>query len=191
MFNWQTAKSSPKFICENRSGATKAQSIITLSTPISNRSKNRESYENSDKNSAQIAMQSQLQTCKRYQTNDNMFNTVPHKASKRHKTSMDKPEIKQRRTAWNQQKSVKIIPNENVIIRICKKLFRKWLPVWMVSVYNETKTKSSSNWATKIVSGNNNTNNNKKKTKIICKDTHKFIYSFFFHTLKTKWKKLV
>lgn len=91
-------------------------------------------------------MQSQLQTRKRHQANDNMLNTAVHcNPSKLHETLMDKPEIKRQRTPWNQQKSVQIIPNENVIIRICKKLFRKWLPVWMVSAYNETKTKSSSN----------------------------------------------
>lgn len=85
-------------------------------------------------------MQSQLQTRKRYQTNISMLNTAPYKQSKQHETLMDKPDAKRLRTPWHrQQKSVQIIPNENVIIRICKKLFCKWLPVLMVSAYNETK----------------------------------------------------
>lgn len=92
-----------------------------------------------------IVMQSQLQTRKRYQTNVSMLNTAQYKQSKQHETLMDKPEAKRLRTPWNPQKSVQIIPNENVVIRICKKLFRKWLPVLMVSAYNETKTKSPSN----------------------------------------------
>lgn len=113
-----------------------------------NRSEKHENCGKSVQNDVKIVMQSQLQTRKRYQTNVNMLNTAPYKQSKQHETLMDKPEAKQLRsttsTPWtNRQKSVQIIPNENVIIRICKKLFRKWLPVLMVSAFNETKWKPS------------------------------------------------
>lgn len=102
-----------------------------------NRSERHENYGKSVQNDVKIVMQSQLQTRKRYQTNVSTLNTVAHKQSKQHETLTDKPEAKRLRTTtpWDRQKSVQTIPNENVIIRICKKLFRKWLPVWMVSAH--------------------------------------------------------
>lgn len=103
----------------------------------SNGSKNTENHAKLNKNGDTIAMQSQQQTRRRHQVSDSTLNTVQ---LKQHEASMAKQETKPR-LCWNQQKQTQIIPEENVIIGICTKLFRKCffttrsLPVSVVSAH--------------------------------------------------------
>lgn len=105
----------------------------------SNRSKklNRNHKYDDDDDDDAIAMQSQQQTRRRHQTSDSMLNTVQ---LKQHEASMAKQETHPTLCSY-QQKQTQIIPEENVIIGICKKVFRKcffstrWLPVSVVSAY--------------------------------------------------------
>lgn len=102
-----------------------------------NGSKNTESRAKLNRNGDTIAMQSQQQTRRRHQASDSMLNTVQ---LKQHEASMAKQETAPR-LCWNQQKQTQIIPEENVIIGICTKLFRKCffttqsLPASVVSVH--------------------------------------------------------
>lgn len=119
----------------NHSGAAKN----VQSSP--NRSKKCECHRKLNINDDTIAMQNQQQTRRRHQTSDSMLNTVQ---SKQHgASSMAKQETNRQRL--NQQKPAQIIPQENVIIGICTKVFRKcffsagWLPVSAVSAYWKIK----------------------------------------------------
>ncbi|XP_055325553.1 uncharacterized protein LOC129579470 [Sitodiplosis mosellana] len=103
---------------------------------LSNRSKkwkrnqNDDDVDGDDDEDDAIAMQSQQQTCRRHQISDSMLNTVQ---LKQHGASMTKREKHPPRLCFNQQKQTQIIPEENVIIGICTKVFRffstRWLPV--------------------------------------------------------------
>lgn len=87
-------------------------------------------------------MQSQQQTRRRHETSDSMLNTVQ---PEQHEAWMAEPEPNRQPLRWNQQKPARIIPQENVIIGICAKVFRKcffstpWLPVSMVSACTENE----------------------------------------------------
>lgn len=95
-----------------------------------------------NQNDGTIAMQSQQQTRKRHQTNDSMLNTVQ---LKQYEASIDERKThSQRRFYGDQQRQTQIIPQENVIIGIFTKVFRKCffstrilLPVSMVSAYSD------------------------------------------------------